>query len=52
MDRRIKSGDDELFHCRDAATHPSFAYAKKSQAKPKSVAQKTPPLKRREAERR
>ena len=50
MDRRVKPGDDELFRCRDAATHPSFAHAKKSQAKKHS--QKTPPLKRREAERR
>jgi hypothetical protein len=33
MDRRVKPGDDELFGCRDAPSHPSFAYAKKSQAK-------------------
>jgi hypothetical protein len=33
MDRRFKPGDDETFRSRDAAAHPSFAYAKKSQAK-------------------
>ncbi len=40
------------FRCRDAAAHPSFAQAKKSQAKKRR--QKTPPLKegRRSAERR
>jgi hypothetical protein len=39
MDRRVKPGDDESFRSRDAATHPSFAYAKKKQrkAKPKSI---------------
>jgi hypothetical protein len=37
-------------HPRDAATHPSFAYAKKSQAKKRR--QKNSSLKRREAERR
>jgi hypothetical protein len=52
MDRRVKPGDDESFRCRDAAAHPSFAYAKKSQAKKASP--KTPPLKegRRGAEKR
>jgi hypothetical protein len=50
MDRRVKPGDDETCRSRDAPSHPSFAYAKKSQAKKHS--QKTPPLKRREAERR
>jgi hypothetical protein len=46
--RRVKPGDDESFRSRDAAAHPSFAHAKKSQAK------KTPPLKegRRSADRR
>jgi hypothetical protein len=45
-------GDDELFHCRDAPSHPSFADAKKSQAK--KAFPKTPPLKegRRSADRR
>jgi hypothetical protein len=33
MDRRVKPGDDELFGCRDAPSHPSFAHAKK--AKPR-----------------
>jgi hypothetical protein len=50
MDRRVKPGDDELFGCRDAPSHPSFAQAKKSQAKkefPRSLLQT-----RREAERR
>jgi hypothetical protein len=48
----IKPGNDELFRCRDAPSHPSFAYAKKSQAK--KAFPKTPPLKegRRSAERR
>ena len=52
MDRRVKPGDDEFFRCRDASSHPSFAYAKKSQAKKHS--QKSPPLKegRRSADRR
>jgi len=52
MDRRVKPGDDESLHCRDAAAHPSFAQAKKGQAKKRR--QKTPPLKegRRSAERR
>jgi hypothetical protein len=52
MDRRVKPGDDELFDCRDAPSHPSFAHAKKSQAKKHS--QETPPLKegRRSAEKR
>jgi hypothetical protein len=49
-EQRVKPGDDESFRCRDAPSHPSFAYAKKSQAKKRR--QKTPPLKRREAERR
>jgi hypothetical protein len=46
-------GDDESFRSRDAAAHPSFAYAKKTKrkAKPKSVAKNSSP-KRREAERR
>ncbi len=52
MDCRIKSGNDESFRSRDAAAHPSFAYAKKSQAKKRR--QETPPLKegRRSADRR
>jgi hypothetical protein len=52
MGGRVKPGNDEPFRSRDAATHPSFAYAKKSQAKKHS--QKTPPLKegRRSADRR
>ena len=52
MDHRVKPGDDESFRCRDAASHPSFAHAKKSQAK--KHRQKTPPLKegRRSADRR
>jgi hypothetical protein len=33
MDRRVKPGDDTFFRCRDAPSHPSFADAKKSQAK-------------------
>jgi hypothetical protein len=47
------AGDDVSFRSRDAASHPSFAHAKKPQrkAKPKSVA-KNSSLKRREAERR
>ena len=48
--RRVKPGDDESFRCRDAPSHPSFAYAKKSQAKKASP--KNSSLKRREAERR
>src|SRR5580700_11999185 len=57
MDRRVKPGDDESFRCRDAPSHPSFAYAKicLSQEKPSQKAfPKTPPLKegRRSAERR
>jgi hypothetical protein len=53
MDRRIKSGDDESVRPRDAAAHPSFAYAKKSQAK-KAFPRKLLPLKegRRSADRR
>ena len=45
-------GDDASIRSRDAPSHPSFAYAKKSQAK--KHRQKTPPLKegRRSAERR
>ena len=45
-------GNDETFRSRDAAAHPSFAYAKKSQAKKRR--QETPPLKegRRSADRR
>jgi hypothetical protein len=39
MDRRVKPGDDESFRSRDAPSHPSFAYAKKSQVK-KSQAKK------------
>ena len=31
--RTAMPGDDEFFRSRDAATHPSFAHAKKSQAK-------------------
>jgi hypothetical protein len=52
MDRRVKPGDDESLRCRDAPSHPSFAYAKKSQAK--KHRQKSPPLKegRRSADRR
>jgi hypothetical protein len=50
MDRRVKPGDDESFRSRDAATHPSFAHAKKSQAKKHS--QESSSRKRREAERR
>jgi hypothetical protein len=55
MDRRVKPGDDEFFHCRDAPSHPSFAYAKifLSQEKPSQKAfPKNSSLKRREAERR
>jgi hypothetical protein len=39
-EQRVKPGDDESLRCRDAPSHPSFAYAKKTQrkAKPKSVA--------------
>src|ERR1700719_4196522 len=50
--RWAKPGDDESFRSRDAAAHPSFADAKKSQAKKRR--QKTPPLKegRRSADRR
>jgi hypothetical protein len=53
-EQRVKPGDDECFRCRDAAAHPSFAYAKKIQAKSqaKKRRQEIPPLKRREAERR
>src|SRR3984957_5327678 len=40
-EQRDKTSDDESLRCRDAATHPSFAYAKKSQAKKASP--KTPP---------
>jgi hypothetical protein len=45
MDRRVKPGDDESLRCRDAASHPSFAHAKKTprKAKPKSVAKKLLP---------
>ena len=43
-------GDDELFRYRDALLHPNFATPRN--AKPRSIAKKTPPLKRREAERR
>jgi hypothetical protein len=49
MDRRVKPGDDEPFRCRDAPSHPTFAHAKKTtprKAKPKSIAKKTPPLKK------
>jgi hypothetical protein len=49
MDHRVKPGGDELFGCRDAPSHPSFATPRK--AKPKSVA-KNSSLERREAERR
>ena len=51
-EQRVKPGDDESFRSRDAASHPSFAYAKKSQAKKASP--KIPPLKegRRSADRR
>src|SRR5580700_8754467 len=40
MDRRVKPGDDESFRCRDAPSHPSFAYAKicLSQEKPSQKA--------------
>jgi hypothetical protein len=50
--RRVKPGDDESFRSRDAPSHPSFAQAKKSQAKKRR--QKIPPLKegRRSADRR
>jgi len=47
--RTAMPGGDELFGCRDAPSHPSFATPRK--AKPKSVA-KNSSLKRREAERR
>ena len=49
-EQRVKPGDDESFRSRDAATHPSFVYAKKSQAKKRRL--KNSSLKRREAERR
>ena len=51
-EQRVNRGDDEFFRCRDAPSHPSFAYAKKSQAKKRR--QETPPLKegRRSADRR
>jgi hypothetical protein len=48
--QRVERGDDEPFCSRDAAAHPSFAYAKKSQAKKHS--QESSSLKEREAERR
>jgi hypothetical protein len=32
-EQRVKSDDYESFRCRDAPSHPSFADAKKSQAK-------------------
>ena len=48
--RTAMPGDDKSLRCRDAATHPSFAYAKKNQAKKRRP--KNSSLKRREAERR
>src|ERR1700686_3282859 len=55
-EQRVKPGDDESFRSRDAASHPGFAYAKKSQVKKPSqkASPKTPPLKegRRSADRR
>jgi hypothetical protein len=54
--QRVKPADDESFRCRDAPSHPSFAYAKifLSQEKPsqKALPRKLLPSKRREAERR
>jgi hypothetical protein len=53
MDRRVKPGDDESFRSRDAATHPSFAHAKKSQAKKHSQESSSPKKEgRRSADRR
>jgi hypothetical protein len=42
--RTAMPGDDESLRCRDAPSHPSFAYAKK--AKPKSVAKNLLPKKK------
>src|SRR5579862_9396214 len=54
--RHRRAGDDASLRSRDAASHPSFAYAKKSEVKKPSqeASPKTPPLKegRRSAERR
>jgi hypothetical protein len=49
-EQRVELGDNESSRSRDAASHPSFAYAKKSQAKKRR--QENSSLKRREAERR
>jgi hypothetical protein len=53
-EQRVKPGDDESSRCRDAPSHPSFAYAKKAKPKsiPKNRDQENSSLKRREAERR
>ncbi len=50
--RTAMPGDDELFRCRDAPSHPSFATPRK--AKPRKHSKKPPPLKegRRSAEKR
>jgi hypothetical protein len=49
-DHWVKPSDDELFRCRDAPSHPSFATPRK--AKPRKHSQEASSLKRREAERR
>jgi hypothetical protein len=47
MDCRVKPGNDVFVRSRDAATHPSFAHANKSQVTPLKKEKR-----RREAERR